>query len=122
MALVNEVYWPDAIVRDLVVDYDAVRISLDCVDNVTRRITAIGYIALSVVPLWDEMVVTQCGLATDSQLQHSALARLNESGIVRHDSGSLARNQRTFQTLTLVLADGSEVVVAAHDFYVDEQE
>jgi hypothetical protein len=122
VALVNEVYWPDAIVRDLVVDYDAVRISLDCVDNVTRRITAIGYIALSVVPLWDEMVVAQCGLSTDSQLQHSALARLNESGILRHDSGSLARNQRTFQTLTLVLADGSEVVVAAHDFYVDEQE
>ena len=122
VALVSEVYWPDAEVRDILVGYEAVRISLDCADGVRRVIAAEGYIALSILPFWDEQIVARCTLSSDSQLQQSALARLEGSGAFRLDSGSLARNRREFQTLTIVLSDDSEIMVTAQDFRVDDQE
>lgn len=122
VAVVNEVYWPDAELRNIIVDYAAVRISLDCADGVRRLITADGYIALSLLPFWDELVVGQCTLTNDSQLQQAALARLAGSEVFGLDSGSPARNQREFRTLTIVLSDDSELVVAAHEFRVDDQE
>ncbi len=120
MTALNEVYWPDAELTDVLVDYDTVRISLDCVDGSPRIILAEGYIALSFLPCWDEQVVSDCSVSDDSPLQQSALASLAQSPAFRFDSGSPARNTRKFQTLTLQFADASRLLVVAHAFRVQE--
>jgi hypothetical protein len=40
MTMVDEVFWPDAHLAGVTVDYDTVRISLDCDDGVRRTIPA----------------------------------------------------------------------------------
>lgn len=122
VAMVNEIYWPDAELSGVAVDYDTVKVSLACVDGVGRTISGQGYIAMSFAPCWDELVVSECAVSDNSELQRSALARLETSAAFRLDSGSTARNSRAFKTLSLVFADGSELVLVAHEFLVDEKQ
>lgn len=121
MTSLNDAYWPDAELASVTVSYDVVEIALTCVDGRRRTIRCDGQIALSLGPCWDETVVRQCKLSSDSVLQQSTLAALASSPAYRTGSGSPARDKRTFRTLTITFMDDSELLVVAHGFSAEER-
>ncbi len=111
------VSWPDAELKRIVVDYDSLELELRESSGARRTIRAEGYIGYDAIGVWDEMVIEQAELF-DS---HAAIDRC--VGTIAHrlgstfpDSGSRARNARSWRALLIHFADGCVLTIVAAEF------
>lgn len=118
----HDVLWPDAHLESITIDYEEVRISLE--ESTGRRMTVScwGHIGYSMVGFWDEMIVERASCDPKDPFLAECLRSLESRyGQKWFDSGSPARNTRSWNVLRIVLSDGVELKVAAAQFAAVEQ-
>ena len=110
------IIWPDAVLEGIHVDYDQIELLVrEAIDH-PIRVVACGYIGLSIVPVWDEVMVDRAQIYDRHPFQDECLRRLAPSGTRPDDSGSPDRNAWTFQTLEVTFIDGATLLCCAHRF------
>jgi hypothetical protein len=114
------VNWADATVRYVRMDYDQIVVGLRPDDGTDRtvEITANGPIGFQWSGLWDETIVESALLTSDHEFARQSWAAIVARGDDRSDSGSPARNRRSWLTLDVTFSDGSHLLVAGAVFEV----
>ena len=113
----RDVLWPDAEIQSIEIDYEELRISLLESTRQKRIVSCHGYIGHVLVGFWDEVVVERAELIGDDPF----LKECVESLRLRYardlpDTGSPARNLRTWRVLRVHLSDGAVLKVVAAQF------
>lgn len=114
---ISAVLWPDAEIQALVVNYDAVLVSVR--ESTGRRVDlrCIGHIGLSIEGFWDEVVVANADLVAAHPFMDRCLDSLRERlGEDLPPTGSPHRDAQDFATLVITLSDGARIVCTASGF------
>ena len=109
------VYWPDAQVESVRIDYDQVKIEVSQGDS-AFEVIANGPIGVQWSGLWDETIVQEASVTSDHEFARQSWALAAKRGADTSDSGSPARNRRSWQTLDVTFIDGSHLLIAAAEF------
>ncbi len=110
----SKIYWPDAVIEGITVDYDTVALRVRTADGSIYIVRADGYIGLSLLGFWDEVIVERVELRE----RHPGLDACIEAIARRHgstwnDSGNLERNSRCWFALSIYLIDGCVLEIFA---------
>lgn len=111
-----DVLWPDASVELVEVTYDEVRLTVREDSGRRRVVIGRGPIGVDQLGIWDETIVESAVLRPDHPFATRCWSDIQARGVNGTDSGSPDRNLRRFQTLEVVLIDGSRLMIAAASF------
>jgi hypothetical protein len=115
LAHFQRVLWPDAELIAVSVDYDAVTIEVRESTGLRRLLTCRGHVGYECRGFWDEVIIERAELLATDDFLTDCLKRLRADPL---DSGSPARNARSFGVLRIVLLDGCAVTVASTELEV----
>lgn len=115
--LSKQILWPDAEIKEVVVDYDSVKIVVREATGSVKEVRCEGYIGYRVIGFWDEVVVERAEIKESGEMTSKCIEQLNSRlGQNWIDSGSPARNGRSFAELKVILGDGALLEVVAAKF------
>ena len=116
-AIMAGIFWPDAQVERIAIDYDDLVIELnEPIHDSTVVVRCAGYIGYCLLGFWDDTIVESAKLLDGSDFQLSCLQSLERYGPELHDSGNEARNRRSYQTLSIRFIDGAVLNIVAAEF------
>lgn len=118
----DTVWWEDASLDGVSLDYDRVVIAVTETTGRKVRLICDGHIGRSLEAFWDETVVAAASLVPVHPFGDRCELRLRERyGDALPESGSPDRNAGHFSTLVLSLIDGIDLLCCAARFTVEEQ-
>ena len=106
------IYWADAEIEDIVIDYDCVALRVLQTDQKIATLRAFGYIGYNAVGFWDEMVIERAEVVDDHPELRACMSSINK----RHptgDTGSEDRNTRRWFAVLVHLSDGCVIEIFA---------
>lgn len=113
----GSVLWADAEIQSVTADYSDVHIVLRESSGRTRTVRCCGYIGYSAVGVWDEIVVERAELVETDALLEECVKGLDERYRAKlPETGSPARNMRSWKALRIYLSDGAVLKVVAAEF------
>lgn len=118
MSQVNECYWPDSELVRFIADYDEVLFEFRTTSERVRRLSCRGYMALDVMPFWDEVVVESVQVDHNADLAQQTRVALERSGQADLPTGCPDRDIMQLSTLIIRLIDGCTIRVVASRFDV----
>jgi hypothetical protein len=108
------VSWPDAELREILIDYDRVRLHVREGSGQLVEVIVMGYIGYGVTGFWDEVVIERVELERDHASISRCVASLRRRfGDGPSDSGSPARNAGEWFALLVHFIDGAVLEVVA---------
>src|SRR3954466_12458554 len=111
MAESLDVLWSDARVDAIEGGYDEVRVRITETTGRRVEVVATGQIGLAVEGMWDETVVEQAAIVAAHPFAERCVQSVHERlGSPPPPSGSTARNLGAFETLVILLIDGSMIL------------
>ena len=114
---ISAVLWPDAEIQAVVVNYDAVVVSLRESTGRQVDLQCIGHIGVSIEGFWDEVVVDNADLVAAHPFMDRCLASLRERlGDELPPTGSPPRDAQDFTTLVITLSDRARILCTASEF------
>src|SRR4051812_48800851 len=112
-----DVLWSDARVDAIECRYDEVRVRITETTGRRVEVVATGQIGLAVEGIWDETVVDQATIVATHPFAERCVQSVHERlGSPPPPSGSTSRNRGQFETLVVLLVDGSTILCAAGAF------
>lgn len=116
----GKICWPDALLEEVAITYDAVLLSVRQSNGVSHTLRAEGYIGYNLVGFWDELIIERAVISD----AHPGLSACIESihsrnGAAFADSGNVERNRRRWFALLLHLCDGCVLEIFPARIYVD---
>ena len=112
-----DVLWADAEVVSLSFDYDSLRLTLRESTGATVVVSGEGVLGVEAVGLWDEVIVERGEISAGHDFAGRCWNAIRRRyGNQVPESGSPARNTRSFQTLMVTLIDGAVIQAAATSF------
>jgi len=107
----SDLLWRDAELHEVRVGYESVDLHVRESNGRSRVVRCHGYIGYQCAGFWDEMVL-DTGVVVD---EHPFLLECLERSQAKNsvDSGSEARNARSFRLLILTFDDRTQLLVAA---------
>jgi hypothetical protein len=114
---IHDVLWADAEIQSISIDYHSVTVALLEATGRTRAVRCRGYIGYQLVGFWDEIVVERAELSDADPFLDQCRQQLRSTfGKDLPPTGDEFRNQRSWSVLSIHLADGTRLLVAAADF------
>jgi hypothetical protein len=99
------------------IDYDCVSLQLKESDGTFRTVVARGYIGYRLVGSWDEIVIERAELHEQHPFIDDCVRSLNARlSSAWPDSGSEARNLRSWLVLMIHFSDGAVMAIVAAEF------
>lgn len=118
-ALLRDVVWADASLKSISVDYDAVTLVIAEANAHERRVRCEGYLSISMIGFWDEMIIESAAVHKAHPSIDSAVAAIESRlGTDRDASGNVARNRGGWESLVVRFGDGCELAIVAAEFHV----
>ena len=115
--MMTDVLWPDASIKSVSADYDAVVLRLEESTGRQRVVRCEGYIGYALWGFWDEVIVSGARLVDKHPSIDRAFQSLSERlGSDPGDSGNVLRNTRKWRALVVELSDGATLEIVAAGF------
>lgn len=116
----NKVYWPDAEIDLISIDFDELTIHLTESSQKKTTIRCQGYIGYTLLGFWDEIIIRKVELRDTDELLDACIHSLKQRyGDELPESGNSVRNRRSYHALEIELIDGAIMKIVAADFIVD---
>lgn len=117
VAMMTDMLWPDATIKSVSADYDAVVLRLEESTGRQRVVRCDGYIGYALCGFWDEVIVSRAQLVDKHPSIDRALQSLSARlGSDPGDSGNVERNSRKWRALIVELSDGASLEIVAVGF------
>lgn len=115
--MMTDVLWPDASIKSVSADYDAVVLRLEESTGRQRAVRCEGYIGYALWGFWDEVTVSNARLVDKHPSIDCALKSLSgRLGSDPGDSGNVLRNTKKWRALIVDLSDGASLEIVAVGF------
>jgi hypothetical protein len=116
----SNVLWPDAEILSVHIDYHAVTLRIRETSGLERTVRCGGHIGYQLIGLWDEVVVESARLVREDPFLDDCLSAIRVAhGAPPPTTGDPARNRQSWRLLSIQLADGAVLRVAAADFVAE---
>lgn len=112
------VRWPDASIRGISVDYDALKVEIQESGKPkldTKTLICLGFLGFQMIGFWDELIIRDAKVYSE----HDFIAQCEERVKLQLPSGSVERSLTGNLLFEIELIDGCKLWVCAKRFVVE---